>query len=364
MSAGIMTLREVIEKVKPGKTEADAATQALEQDRTEALEYTSPWFVRALAAASAWIASLMFLVFVYGARIITSSTGSIAMGATLIAAAVFLRRAPMNVPFLVQLALALSLAGQAQLLTGIGEEMRAAGAALAAICLSVILIALYPDKIHRFLSTLIAIGAAVIYVYDQQIPYGLQVLAVGLAGAAGHAWHYESSLAGGAGGPVFRPVAYGLVVGMFLLLIPSGLPPDLRVHVRVAQAWFPATIALTLLLMLLEYRLLSLHKALGEKRLVLVVFCGTLVLAPASLKAPGIIAALFVSALGFHRGNRLIMGIAFGFLAVFLSAYYYNMNITLINKSYTLLAVGTTLLALRPLLSNALQNSGKEAVHE
>ena len=51
-------------------------------------------------------------------------------------------------------------------------------------------------------------------------------------------------------------------------------------------------------------------------------------------------------------------------LAVFLFAYYYNLNTTLLNKSYTLLAVGAVLLVLRPLLSGALENSNKEAVHE
>jgi uncharacterized membrane protein len=363
MSTVMMTLREVIEKVKPGKTIIDAATQALEQERVEAGDHKSPWFVRALVAVSAWMASIMFLVFVYGARIISSSMGSVVLGAVLIAFAVFLRRAQKNNLFLAQLALAMSLAGQALLIMGIGEKMRTAGAALTAIGMSIALIVLYPDKTHRFLSTLIAINAAVIFVYDQHIPYGLQVLVVGLAGAAGHVWHYESSLAAGRMAPVLRPVAYGMIVGMFLLLIPSGLPPDLRMHVRVTHTWFPVTIALAILLMLLEYRLLSFHKALGEKQLTLIVFGGALVLAVASLKAPGIIAALFVLALGFHRGNSIITSVALAFLAVFLSAYYYNLNITLLNKSYTLLAVGTVLLALRPLLSSALQNSNKEAAH-
>ena len=364
MSASTMTIREVIEKVTPGKALADAATQALAQERLEAGDHTSPWFVRALVAVSAWIASIMFLVFVYGARVISSSMGSIVLGAMLIAFAVFLRRAQKNNLFLAQLALALSLAGQALLIVGIGEKMHTAGAALAAIGMSMALIVLYPDKTHRFLSTLIAINAAVIFVYDQHIPYGLQVLVVGLAGAAGHVWHYESSLAAGRMAPVLRPVAYGLIAGMFLLLIPSGLPPDLRMHIRISQTWFPATIALAILLLLLEYRLLSFHKALREMRLSLVVFGGTLVLAMASLKAPGIIAALFVLVIGFHRGNRIITGIAFAFLAIFLSAYYYNLDITLLNKSYTLLAVGATLLAIRPLLSSAFQNSNKEAAHE
>ena len=51
---------------------------------------------------------------------------------------------------------------------------------------------------------------------------------------------------------------------------------------------------------------------------------------------------------GFHRANRLIMGISIAFLVVFLSAFYYNLDITLINKSYILLGTGAILIAAPP----------------
>ena len=135
-------------------------------------------------------------------------------------------------------------------------------------------------------------------------------------------------------------------------------------HVRAVHTWIPATSVLTVLLLLLEYRLLSFHDALHEKRLVSIVFGGTLVLALAALKAPGIMAALFVLALGYHRGNRVMIGAACAFLAMFLSAYYYTLEITLLAKSYTLLAVGATLLVLRPLLSRALPANVEGGSHE
>jgi hypothetical protein len=324
----------------------------------------APWFVRGLVAISAWIASLMFLVFMYGTNIITSSEGAIAFGAALTIGAVLLRRSQGKVPFFAQLALALSLSGQALVVFGIGDETHFAGAALGAIGLSAALIIFYPDKTHRFLSTLIAVGAAWAFVYDRHVPYGAHVLIIGAAAAAGHVWHYESSLAAGKREQLVRPLAYGLITGLFLLLIPTTAPPHIWTSVRSPQTWFPVTLVLAVLLLLLEYRILSFHKVFKKIRLAALAFLGTLVLALASLRAPGIIAALFVLTLGFHRGNKILVSLALAFLAVFLSAYYYNLDITLINKSYTLLAVGAALLVLRFFWTNVLGINEKEESHE
>jgi len=43
----------------------------------------------------------------------------------------------------------------------------------------------------------------------------------------------------------------------------------------------------------------------------------------------------------------LLMGLATVFLLFFLSAYYYNLEITLLNKSYILLGTGAVLLVVR-----------------
>ena len=363
MNGQRMSFREVLEQVKPGSATKETATAALLEAGSGFEEHRSPWFVRALAAVSAWIASLMFLTFVFGSRIVSSSGGRIILGAMLVAGALYLRRSQGKASFLVQLALALSLAGQALLLNGIGDKLRTAAAALAAIVMSLALIALYQDKTHRFLSTLIAVGAAVILVYTNHITFGLQVLVVGLAGASGYVWHEESRLAAEGFEPVIRPVGYGLITGMFLLLVPSVVPPEFRMRYGLAQTWLPATVALTGLLVYLEYRLLAFHDALKDKRAIF-LFLGTVGLALASLKAPGIIAALYMLVVGFHRANRLIMGISTAFLAVFLSAFYYNLDITLIDKSYILLGAGTILILLRLFLTTAYQSDSRGASHE
>ena len=71
-----------------------------------------------------------------------------------------------------------------------------------------------------------------------------------------------------------------------------------------------------------------------------------LLLIPA-YQTPGILAAVIVLLLGFWRNNVLLMGLATLFLLFFLSAYYYNLDIILLNKSYILMGTGVVLLALR-----------------
>ncbi len=65
------------------------------------------------------------------------------------------------------------------------------------------------------------------------------------------------------------------------------------------------------------------------------------------LMTPGITAAILVLVLGFQRGQRVLMGLALVFLAVFLIAFYYHLDVTLLVKSGILAASGIVLLGMR-----------------
>lgn len=359
MTSEGITVKEVLERLRPGsKTLGGSAAAALEKGLADG-KHSTPWFVRGLIAVSAWIAAAMFLVFIFGARIVSSPGGTALMGAVVVIAAIILRRTVGKVLFLKQLALALSLAGQVLVIFGIQENLHSPAGALVAVFMSIALIFFYPDKTHRFISTVIAIIGAVDFVYDAHLQYGLQVITVIVAAFAGHLWYYESDLMSGSKGAMIGPVAYGLIAGILFLLTPSMLTAEYHHHLGTAPNWMPATICLSGLLMIFEYRLLVHHGSLGWNKLSSALLLGTAALAAASLNAPGIIAALFVLAIGFERGEQIITGLAIAFLAIFLSAYYYNMEITLLMKSYVLLAAGTILLLLRLLVQiNSLRGGG------
>jgi uncharacterized membrane protein len=364
MTKPILSLQEVLKQLRPADRAGDAAVAEALGKSAEDDGQASPWFVRGLVALSAWIAAILFLSFVFGTRLISTSGGSVALGIVILVLAVVIRRAGARSPFLAQLGLALSMAGQALFIGGVGEKLHGEAGALAAVGVSIALIIAYPDRTHRFLSTVIAVAGAAFFMHEIHFSYGAQLLIAVLAAGGGHLWFHESRLLSGSLEPVTRPVAYGVIAGLFLLLIPSVLPREFHGTLHIAPGWLPATTVLTALLLSVEYRLLAFHDGLKNRAAVLLLFAGTVALAAVSYNAPGIIAALLVLAIAYHRGNRILTGMAFAFLAVFLSAYYYNVQLTLLAKSYALLASGAVLLLLRLPLLRALPNDAKGAVHE
>ena len=65
------------------------------------------------------------------------------------------------------------------------------------------------------------------------------------------------------------------------------------------------------------------------------------------LPAPGIIASAFVLTLGIFNHDRVLLGLASLFLTIFLIFFYYNLQLNLLYKSFTLMIPGILLLGVR-----------------
>ena len=63
--------------------------------------------------------------------------------------------------------------------------------------------------------------------------------------------------------------------------------------------------------------------------------------------SPGVLGALLVLALAFHRRNPILLGLALLFLVGFAVAFYFRLDLSLAAKSGVLLASGALLLGLR-----------------
>jgi len=85
----------------------------------------------------------------------------------------------------------------------------------------------------------------------------------------------------------------------------------------------------------------------------------TLLVIGGSYAAPGILLALIVTVLGAGSSQRTFIGAGIGFLAVFLAAYFYGTQVTMLTKSITLAATGSAILFARWLI---LAITGREAV--
>jgi uncharacterized membrane protein len=67
----------------------------------------------------------------------------------------------------------------------------------------------------------------------------------------------------------------------------------------------------------------------------------------ASLRAPGIAAGLMIAIIGFSNANRVLVGLGIAALLIYVGAYYYALDVTLLVKSGVLAATGAVLLAAR-----------------
>jgi uncharacterized membrane protein len=74
---------------------------------------------------------------------------------------------------------------------------------------------------------------------------------------------------------------------------------------------------------------------------------GALALGASASSSPGIVAGAAVLILAFDRRNPVLVGMAVVFLLVFGAAYYYNLDLTLLEKSGVLVGSGLLLLAIR-----------------
>ena len=107
------------------------------------------------------------------------------------------------------------------------------------------------------------------------------------------------------------------------------------------EMWWISGIILGVALLLLEIELLGdlLKTTTGTTIVVAsVLFCAI------TINSPGLIAAMFTLILGFYRGHKLLMSISFVFFAGFLFFFYYDLQMTLLNKSLILMGSGVLLI--------------------
>lgn len=339
-----MTIPQVLEQLAlTGNFEAGRQPEA--EAVLAAADRSTPWYVQGLVGISAWIAAFCFIGFLAIAGLIDSDESMVIGGIIFTLAAVGLKWGLPRSIFAGQLALALGLAGQGLLIVGIGNQTGSTAAtAFATIVLELILIVIYRDSFQRLLSTLAIVGAVVALLFEWDIQEATHLLIFLVALATILIWDKESFLSATALADIFRPVGYGCAIALLALLAPSAIT-DLEI-----ERWWLSAIGLMAALLGLEYLILAELGVNWRNPLVFILMGGTLLLLWPAWQSPGILGALIVLLTGFRRGNRLLTGLAAIFLAFFIITFYYNLELTLLVKSFMLMGNGVIILVLRYVL--------------
>ena len=312
-----------------------------------------PWYIRIMLGFAGWLGALFLMgFFAVGFEFILKNAAvAMTVGLVLCAAAYAIFNASRNSDFMMQFGLAISMAGQGMVMIGLFNAFKVDNAALyfTALLFQLALVSIMPNVIHRFLSTLGAVYAAV-YLLQVQGIYGLAhgLIAIGFASI----WFSTRLLLAPA---LWRPIAYGL---SFALLYSEAGRLFSPFYFYSAQGgatmswwmqygWWIGSSLVNLALLATAVMVLQREKLSLASHAGMAALGACALLCIAGYAAPGLCAALMIILVGFAVGNRLLTGIGLLALLAFISHYYYQMQSTLLVKSAVLASMAMVLVLMR-----------------
>lgn len=320
----------------------------------------SPWYVKTLLAFSGWLAAIFFLGFIgMGLEFIFDSDfATFTTGALMISGAFFVLRTPQN-EFVEHLALALSLAGQAlavyalfQFSTGNDNN-----AFLLVALLQAMLALAMQNYIHRVLSSFFAAFSFSMFMFGMGWSFGVgAVLLFLFSWCFLHEFSYPHHMR------KIRAIGYGLALALMFFkgtVVFGSSPLQYISNYNEPQQFLPwvgelltAAVSIYVVMRILQRNELSI-----TGHLAMTVLAGTLIIGLVSLEVQGITVGMVIMIIGFAGSNRLLFGAGIISLLFYISSYYYLLEITLLEKSQTLLVVGIVLLLARWVMHYTLSAS-------
>jgi hypothetical protein len=326
------------------------------------LNVQMPWFIRALAGLGAWLASLFLVLFL--ALFVPNQRGPVPLivSIVIITVAVLMRRKSNHV-FATQFTLSAGLAGQGFFILGVGNLTREETlVALATFLLQGALIFISPDILQRFLSSLFA-SLALVYLVHETLPtVAMDLTLVGLTALAHVLLLQQGNWQGRDGGERVPPLAFGLTTALFSLLLLRTWFHDAYVkRPHEGNLELPAgvlTLGVAAVTLYSAWRVMEEARSGPPGATEGTILAALFLLALVTLDTPGVIAALGMLMLGFHRRTAVLLGMAVLFVLVFGVSHYYDLKVSLLAKSLSLMGSGLLMLGARVVLLRRLPMSG------
>ncbi|AOB29543.1 hypothetical protein AKI39_00885 [Bordetella sp. H567] len=350
-----------------GAVEPDTVAPAVAQLGPQAVRRAAtPWYVQGLLGLSAWIATLLLLLFLVVSGIVQTTSAALVLGLVLCAAGVAVARGAQQL-FWRQCATALAFSGQILVTAGLSVSNSPAGSALLILVLAAAVYVLAPDAILRFLSgvmialslfILTSFSAGTQHLYEHVLTWMdadmVRGLAVWLPACVGAAWLAAAAFLvrermSAARRDALQPLAWAFALASQLAALQAtGVPVW---ELPALWALHPPAVAYLILAALLPvavaWVLVRRRRAVLPRSVRLGVPLGLLLLAVCWLPAPGIAFALSWILLGFGLGRPRLLRWGQVVLLIYLVLYYYQLNVPLLQKSVWLVGAGVLLLLMR-----------------
>lgn len=314
----------------------------------------NPWYLRVLQGFTGWFAAWFLLgsVFAIFHEVMRQESVALVLGVLFIAGAYFVYRLKES-DFIGQFALAMSLTGQTLCVFAWHDYLEHSTAAWwLMFVMGASLAWLMPSFIHRFLSASLAMWSLVVIFISWPIVWLLPALVVG---ASAVLWLSESQWL--AHSERVRPIVYALTfaaLNMHSLTVLS--PHELatmsrqypmasgRFLIPLNEILLGIIFVATMAVLLRRYRLKF------ESQQGVMILGAAIYLAILSQEAMGLAVTWLFMLLGFAHSNKTLVAIGVSSFWLYLARYYYILDMTLLNKSYLLIATGLFLLVLRQLM--------------
>ena len=330
-----------------------AETGLVSGDLPVAAESPSPWPVRAMLGIAGWVGALFLLGFAGAAFAVLfrSAEAALPAGAICCIAAYVIFRAMPRHDFAAQFGLAISLAGQALLLVGLGYlfgSHRSSTIFLLMAAVEAALALAVPNYIHRVFT----IAAANFCLLSAAAVMGAPALATVVA-AVGAALIWLDQIRMAEQPSLWEPLGYGFAIALVHLDGSMMMGPELWSMLLPRDAPVPdflrwaGPIGAGIVFVYTVWQLRGRAGVEPDSPGGICIAAAAIVFALCGLAAPGISAAILVLALGFANGNRVLMGLGLLAFGGYLSHFYYQLSSTLLVKSMVLTATGVVLLGLR-----------------
>lgn len=335
-----------------GQLHPSTTPAAMPEDQTE----SNLWYVRLMLGGAAWIAAGFLLVFAFMAFtfLLDSPAGAAFLAAVVLALAYRLFCAKSD--FAVQFGLALSIAGQALMLYSL-REIHSDQPMLAYVILFAIeLCLLYlPNFISRIVCTCAAWVALGFALHEIQ----LNLILPGLTAVGVLVWsRFELPTIRKAN--LITPIGQGLLLVLLICpSIPHSSDSDWFSSQILPKQLFNLGLLLPMLWLIWQEtknQALSLSSPAG-----LAVLLASLLFAPLAWLVPGLSVAALLFLLGFASGRLSLLALGTACFAWYLGRFYYDLEMTLVQKSQLLLVSGLLLMLARFILQKIFPLEQKHA---
>lgn len=313
---------------------------AIEAQLIEKAGNNVPWFMRAFSFFGAFLSALLFIGFLAIANLFDSFESMGLLGIVLIIAGVIFTHTVKDNPLFDPFIISGLILGQVLLVVSTVEKVNGDSlitVGITGIFLETFLFISCKSVTQRFLSILLFFLSLMLIIYDSK-QFSIVSLFIGVSVFLFTFMQYKRALflyLEKRWGAIYNPLKFGLLISSLGLTALSILNKQLEIS---DQYWYIGTLLIALTLGTLIINTAKENK--WTNKFTFILLLGIAIILTPSINAPGIGLAILLIISGFKFNCRPTIFLGILGMLVFISAFYYSLQITLLIKSFILMISG------------------------